>query len=129
MEKDHDGIVSPLKRNTVIKQMHITRNSGPTATSSAKPKTVRKPSRLPLNTLEYSIIANLVVQQYQQGDVIRFDALLSIPLGDRIPGLMEKYVKKTMHKLLVMILKEFCHSLPLTKAKKLTETKISMAAC
>lgn len=97
---------------------------------AAKRKTPQKRfSPLNINTLEYGIIANLVVQQYQHEGAVKFDALLSIPLSDRIPGLIESYGKKTMHRLLVMILKEFNNKLLLPKAKKLTETKISIAAC
>lgn len=86
-------------------------------------------SPLNINTLEYGIIANLVVQNYQQEGAVKYEALLSIPLGERLPGLMESYGKKTVHRLLVMILKEFNNKLLLPKAKKLTETKISIAAC
>lgn len=86
-------------------------------------------SPLNVNTLEYGIIANLVAQNYQHEGEVKYDALLSIPAGDRIPGLVEAYGKKTVHRLLVMILKEFNNKLPLPRAKKLTETKLSMTAC
>ena len=46
-------------------------------------------SPLNINTLEYGIIANLVVQNYQQDGAVKFEALLSIPLSERIPGLIE----------------------------------------
>jgi hypothetical protein len=82
-----------------------------------------------LNTLEYGIIANLVVQNYQQDGTVKYDALLSIPLSERIPGLIETYGKKTMHRLLLMILTQFNGQLPLPRAKKLTDTKLSVAAC
>lgn len=108
--------------------MNIERGNGAVArnASSAKQKTYSKQNS---NTLEYGIIANLVTQQYQQDDTIRFDALLSIPVSERIPGLMESFGKKTMHQLLLMILKEFIQSLALPRAKRMTETKLSMAAC
>jgi alpha-beta hydrolase superfamily lysophospholipase len=100
------------------------------AVPAAEKKAPRKRfSPLNLNTLEYGIIANLVVQQYQQEDIVKYDALLSIPLSDRIPGLIESYGKKTVYRLLVMMLKEFNNKLLLPKAKKLTETKVSIAAC
>jgi hypothetical protein len=100
------------------------------AVPAAEKKAPRKRfSPLNLNTLEYGIIANLVIQQYQPDGQVKYDALLSIPLSERIPGLMESYGKKTMHRLLVMILKEFNNKLLLPRAKKLTETKISVAAC
>jgi hypothetical protein len=100
-----------------------------TANATADTVTQKRIYRQNLSTLEYGIIANLVTQQYQQHDEVKFDALLSIPLSERIPGLMASYGKKTMHKLLVMILKAFSNSLVLTKAKKLTDTKISVTAC
>ena len=86
-------------------------------------------SPLNINTLEYGIIANLVVQNYQQDGAVKFEALLSIPLSERIPGLIESYGKKTVHRLLVMILNEFNNKVALPKAKKLTATKISVSAC
>lgn len=86
-------------------------------------------SPLNINTLEYGIIANLVVHNYQHEGAVAYEALLSIPQSERIPGLINSYGKKTVHRLLVMILREFNNKLLLPKAKKLTETKISMAAC
>lgn len=86
-------------------------------------------SPLNLNTLEYGIIANLVVQNYQREGAVNYEALLSLPLSERIPGLIENYGKKTMHRLLVMMLSQFNKQLLLPKAKKLTDTKISMTAC
>ena len=70
-----------------------------------------------------------MVQQYGHNGEVKWDALLSIPLTERIPGLIHSYGKKTMHKLLVMILKEFTNALPLTKIKKMTDTRIAIAAC
>lgn len=93
-------------------------------------KTPRKRfSPFNINTLEYGIISNLVLQNYQQEGAVKYDALLSIPMSERIPGLIEAYGKKTAHRLLVMMLKEFNNKLPLPRAKKLTDTKLSMTAC
>jgi hypothetical protein len=111
----------------MVKEMKFRNNSVTKAKDTAAPK--RKSSRLYIDKLEYGMIANLVVKQYQAGETVKWDALLSIPLTDRIPGLMEKFGKKTMYRLLVMIIREFFNSLVLTKAKKLTETKISVTAC
>lgn len=86
-------------------------------------------SPLNINTLEYGIIANLVVQNYQQDSHVKYDALLAIPLSERIPGLIESYGNKTVHRLLVMILNEFNNKVRLPRAKKLTTTKISVSAC
>jgi hypothetical protein len=79
--------------------------------------------------VEYGMIANLVNQQYQTGHEPRFDNLLSIPFEDRIPGLIERYGKKTMHHLLVMVLKEFVASLGMPAYKRPTDTRISVLAC
>ena len=86
-------------------------------------------SPLNINTLEYGIIANLVVQNYQKDGYVNFEALLSIPLSERIHGLIENYGKKSVHRLLVMILNEFNNKLQLPRTKKLTATKISVSAC
>jgi hypothetical protein len=112
----------------MIRQMHIERGSSAAvaASGSGKPKRYSKHNS---NTLEYGIIAHLVIQQYLQDDMVRYDALLSIPVSERIPGLMETFGKKTMHRLLLMILKEFMQSVGLPRAKRMTETKLSMAAC
>jgi hypothetical protein len=101
----------------------------PDTPAAEKPKTRRNTSRLYTSTVEYTMIANLVSQQYQDDKAIRFDALLGIPVEDRIPGLIERYGNKTMYRLLVMILKEFFAALPLPRYKKPTETKTSVTAC
>ena len=106
--------------------MENTITSAAVAGADNTPKKFYRPN---LNTLEYGIISNLVVQQYGQNGDVKWDALLSIPLTERIPGLIHSYGKKTMHKLLVMILKEFTNSLPLTKIKKMTDTRIAIATC
>jgi hypothetical protein len=101
----------------------------PGTIAADKPKTRRNSSRLYTSTVEYTMIANLVTQQYQDDKTVRFDALLGIPVEDRIPGLIERYGNKTMYRLLVMMLKEFFASLPLPRYKKPTETKTSVTAC
>lgn len=91
--------------------------------------TRRRYSPLNLNTLEYGILSNLVLQNYQHAGQVKFEALLEIPVSERIPGHIENFGKKTVHRMLVVILKEFNNKLLLPKAKKLTDTKISIAAC
>ena len=95
---------------------------------SDKPKAKRS-NRLFTSTVEYTMIANLVSQQYQKDNAVRYDALLAIPFEDRIPGLIQKYGNKTMHKLLVMILKEFIASLGFPRYKQPTDTQVSVLAC
>jgi hypothetical protein len=80
-------------------------------------------------SLEYELIANLALQQYSTANGANFDALLSISLPERIPGLINDYGLKRMHRLIKTILTEFCYSIALPKSKKLTETKISVMAC
>jgi hypothetical protein len=82
-----------------------------------------------VRSLEYEVIANLALQQYAKKDKADFELLLSIPLQERIPGLVGEYGLKRMHKLIKLILQEFCYSIALPKSKKLTETKISVCAC
>jgi hypothetical protein len=80
-------------------------------------------------SLEYELIASLALQQYSTANGANFEALLSIPLTERIPGLINEYGLKRMHRLIKTILTEFCYSIALPKSKKLTETKISVVAC
>lgn len=80
-------------------------------------------------SLEYELIASLALQQYSTEDVANFESLLSIPLSERIPGLINEYGLKRMHRLVKTILNEFCYSVNLPKSKKLTETKTSVVAC
>jgi hypothetical protein len=80
-------------------------------------------------SLEYELIAGLALQQYATADGANFGALLSIPLSERIPGLVNEYGLKRMHRLIKMVLNEFCYSVALPKSKKLTETKTSVVAC
>jgi len=80
-------------------------------------------------SLEYELIASLALQQYSTANGANFETLLSIPLSERIPGLINEYGLKRMHRLIKTILNEFCYSIALPKSKKLTETKISVIAC
>ncbi len=82
-----------------------------------------------VRSLEYEVIANLAMKQYIAGDNIFFDRLLSIPLTERIPGLVNNYGLKRAHRLIKMVLQEFCYSIPLPKSAKLTDTKIAAVAC
>ncbi|MGN6399348.1 MAG: DUF6633 family protein [Flavisolibacter sp.] len=82
-----------------------------------------------VRSLEYEVIANLALQQYAKKDRADFEHLLSIPLQERIPGLISEYGLKRMHKLIKLLLQEFCYSIALPKSKKLTETKIAVCAC
>ena len=89
----------------------------------------RKSRKRFTRSLEYELIANLALQQYSTADGANFEALLSIPLSERIPALVSEYGLKRMHHLIKTILNEFCYSIALPKSKKLTETKTSVTAC
>jgi hypothetical protein len=89
----------------------------------------RKSRKRFTRSLEYELIANLALQQYSTADGANFEALLSIPLSERIPALVSEYGLKRMHRLIKTILNEFCYSIALPKSKKLTETKTSVTAC
>ena len=82
-----------------------------------------------VRSLEYEVIANLALQQYVKDNNPQFNLLLSIPLSERISGLLGEYGLKRMHKLIKLLLQEFCYSIALPKSKKLTDTKISVCAC
>ncbi|GAB4092239.1 hypothetical protein [Flaviaesturariibacter terrae] len=94
-----------------------------------KVKPVRNTTRNYTASVEYSLIAGLVQQQYQAGNEVQWDKLLSLPEEDRIPGLITRYGKKTAHKLLLMIIKEFIATLGLPAYKRPTETRVSVAVC
>ncbi|HZH96947.1 MAG TPA: hypothetical protein VEY06_13735 [Flavisolibacter sp.] len=113
-------MVKKLNYRTGTKAVHA-------STETAKAK--RASSRVYTSTVEYGMIANLVLNQYQKGANVQFESLLSIPWDDRIPGLVKKYGKRTMYQLLMMVLKEFVAALPLPVYKKPTETNLSYAAC
>ncbi|HEX2532815.1 MAG TPA: hypothetical protein VHK69_03710, partial [Chitinophagaceae bacterium] len=96
-----------------------------------QPAPKQRPRRAPKRhaSLEYGLITNLVLQQYQHGEDIDFDLLLSIPLAERIPALTGEFGKRRMHGLLVTILREFVQAVPLPRARKLNDTRISVCAC
>ena len=96
---------------------------------SVNPFRPRKITKQFTHSLEYEIIANLVLQQYEKDDDVRFDLLWNITPTDRIPALMEEYGKRRMYKLIATLLKEFCISIPLPKTKKLNDTRINVCAC
>lgn len=80
-------------------------------------------------SLKYELIASLALQQYSTADGPNFEALLFIPLSGRITSLISEYGLKRMHRLIKLVLIEFCYSITLPKSKKLTETKTSVVAC
>jgi hypothetical protein len=119
------------KEKKMIRKINYKNSPAPSAEAKAKAtdKPKRQSSRIFTSTVEYSLIANLVLQQYQQGHEVLWDKVLSLPVEDRIPGLMERYGKKTMHKLLLMMLKEFVATLNLAAYKRPTDTRVSVAVC
>jgi hypothetical protein len=83
-----------------------------------------------MRSLEYEVLASLTLQNFQkESGEVDYEKLLSIPAENRIPGLLTEYGKKRMHKLIKMILSEFCYAVPLPKSQKLTDTKISVCSC
>ena len=89
----------------------------------------RKSRKRFTRSLEYELIASLTLQQYATEEGVRFDGLLAIPLGERIPGLVGAYGLKRMHRLIRTVVTEFCYAIALPKSRKLTETKTSVTAC
>lgn len=82
-----------------------------------------------IRSLEYEVIANLAMKQFVLDGKINYEGLLSIPLTERIPGLIKEYGLKRAHRLIKMVLQEFCYSIPLPKSAKLSDTKIAACAC
>lgn len=88
------------------------------------------PGKRYIRSLEYEVISNLAMKQFvANGNVIRFEGLLSIPQTERIPGLITNYGLKRAHRLIKMVLQEFCYNIPLPKSAKLSDTKIAACAC
>jgi hypothetical protein len=98
-------------------------------TNGQVPEVKKTPGKRYVRSLEYEVIANLATKQFLQDGQILFDKLLAIPLKERIPALINEYGLQRAHRLIKMILQEFCYSIPLPKSAKLTETKIAACAC
>lgn len=82
-----------------------------------------------VRSLEYELMASLALQQFTKEGAPDYAALLSVPLKERIPQLILEFGLKRMHRLIRMVLQEFCYSLALPKSKKLTDTNMSVCAC
>lgn len=93
------------------------------------PELKATPGKRFVRSLEYEVIANLALKQFVAGDAILFEGLLSIPLTERIPGLINDYGLKRAHRLIKLVLQEFSYSIPLPKSAKLSDTKIAACAC
>lgn len=121
--KSHRPLTLHETENTMKNSTNIItiEGSAPDLKSSAGKRYVR--------SLEYEVIANLAMKQYVNGSAILFEGLLSIPLTERIPGLINGYGLKRAHRLIKLILQEFCYSIPLPKSAKLTDTKIAACSC
>jgi hypothetical protein len=89
----------------------------------------KAPGKRFVRSLEYEVIANLATKQFLQGETILFDKLLSVPLSERIPGSINDYGLQRAHRLIKMVLQEFCYGIALPKSAKLTDTKIAACAC
>jgi hypothetical protein len=89
----------------------------------------KAPGKRFVRSLEYEVIANLATKQFLHGETILFDKLLSVPLSERIPGLINDYGLQRAHRLIKMVLQEFCYGIALPKSAKLTDTKIAACAC
>lgn len=95
-----------------------------------EPELKPAPGKRFVRSLEYEVISNLAMKQFvADGGAIQFDGLLSIPLTERIPGLINDYGLKRAHRLIKMVLQEFCYNIPLPKSAKLSDTKIAACAC
>ena len=93
------------------------------------PVVKKAPGKRFVRSLEYEVIANLAKKQFLVGDVVLFDRLLSMPLTERIPGLINEYGLKRAHRLIKLVLQEFCYGIGLPKSAKLSETKIAVCTC
>ena len=109
--------------------MQLRDNIIPFNPSTEETQKARNKNRRFTHSLEYEVIANLVLQQYEKNDEVNFQLLWAIQPSDRIPALVTEYGNKRMYHLIVTLLKEFCFSFPLPKSKKLNTTRINVCAC
>lgn len=70
-----------------------------------------------LNSIRTNNQAELVknLEQYKERGLLKFDKLLSIPVKDRLPGLVEQYGKNRIHDLLIILVTEFANSFNLIR--------------
>ncbi len=98
--------------------------------TAQEPQLKPVPGKRYVRSLEVEVITALALKQYvAENNTVAFEGLLSVPLTERIPGLIEAYGLKRAHRLIKMLLQEFCYSIPLPRSAKLTETKIAACAC
>ena len=80
--------------------MEIRNNIIPFSPSEEDSKKIKKINRRFTHSLEYEVIANLVLQQYEKNDEVNFDRLWAIQPSDRIPALVTEYGNKRMYHLI-----------------------------
>ena len=94
-----------------------------------KPAAEKKPRKRFERSLEYEVLAQLTLQNFQDENSINYKKLLSIPHENRIPSLIEEFGIKRMHSLITIMIREFCHAIKLPKSRKLNETGCKACAC
>jgi hypothetical protein len=94
-----------------------------------KPVEEKKPRKRYERSLEYEVMAQLTLQNFQDQDKINYQKLLGISIENRIPALIEEFGIKRMHSLITIMIKEFCHAIKLPKSRKLNETGSRACAC
>lgn len=55
------------------------------------------------------------LEQFKERGVVKFESVLSIPVKDRLPGLVEQYGKEQIHGLLIILLTDFANSFNLIR--------------
>lgn len=111
-----------------VKKEHHMKYSN-TARTLEKPVAERKQHKRYERSLEYEVLAQLTLQNFLDNDSINYQKLLSIPLENRIPALIEEFGIKRMHSLITVMIKEFCHAIKLPTSRKLNETGSRACAC
>ena len=119
----------PLFNKAGGNKMNVTNHIGLLEQQPILPEMKKKGHKRFTKSLEYELIANLVLQQYQNKDQVNYDLLLAIPLHERIPGLIAEYGYQRMYRLLVTVIKEFSMAIALPRSKKLNDTRVSVCAC
>ncbi|MGZ3838157.1 MAG: hypothetical protein ACXVMS_05970 [Flavisolibacter sp.] len=100
---------------------------------AAEPHTGEEQLLTSLNDLvpspEYRLIIDLTMQQFAESEQPLFERLLSIPPGERLPALVNRYGPKRIHKLITLLLVDYLTAVTNTPAINFTRTRVAVAAC
>ena len=88
--------------------------------------TVNSLTQLTLNSINNKIELVKVLDNFKERGLVKFDKVLSIPVQDRLPGLVKKLGKEKIHGILIVMLTDFANSFNLVRP--MTPDQIVMCA-